>query len=186
MSKSLLEPLHLPRGRALPNHFVLAPLTNQQSHADGTLSDEDWAVEWYGYENADELDLWITADGPEEWRRISEVADRQRAPRPNDVTGARVTDVVMDDHDHRISFTTNAVGVPHLVKVSYFPNWTATGADGPYRVAPSLMVVVPTEEEVVLQFERKSAEIIGMALTFGSLLGLAGWAVRKRRVRSAA
>jgi 2,4-dienoyl-CoA reductase-like NADH-dependent reductase (Old Yellow Enzyme family) len=41
MPKILFESLQLPRGRALPNHFVLAPLTNQQSHADGTLSDDE-------------------------------------------------------------------------------------------------------------------------------------------------
>jgi hypothetical protein len=153
---------------------------------DGPLSDEDWAVEWYGYEDVTELDLWVTADGPEAWRRVDEVADRLRARRPYDATAAEVTDVVIDDHDHRISFTTTAVGVPHLVKVSYFPNWTASGADGPYRVAPSLMVVVPTEENVVLQFERKSAEIFGMALTIGSVLGLAAWVVRRRRTGSIA
>ena len=41
MSSPLLSPLQLPRGRALPNHFVLAPLTNQQSNVDGTLSDDE-------------------------------------------------------------------------------------------------------------------------------------------------
>ncbi len=38
---ALFEPLAFPRGPAMPNHFMLAPLTNQQSHADGTLSDEE-------------------------------------------------------------------------------------------------------------------------------------------------
>ena len=170
----------------LPESHLVDIAEYQPVVYDGSLSDEDWAVEWYGYEDVTELDLWVTADGPEAWRRVDEVADRLRAPRPYDATGAEVTDVVIDDHDHRISFTTTAVGVPHLVKVSYFPNWTASGADGPYRVAPSLMVVVPTEENVVLQFERKSAEIFGMALTIGSLLGLAGWVVRRRRAGSAA
>ncbi len=42
MSSPLLSPLQLPRGRALPNHFVLAPLTNQQSNVDGTLSDDEY------------------------------------------------------------------------------------------------------------------------------------------------
>lgn len=39
-------PLALPRGSALKNRFMLAPLTNMQSHADGTLSDEEihWLV----------------------------------------------------------------------------------------------------------------------------------------------
>jgi hypothetical protein len=78
-----------------------------------------------------------------------------------------VTDIIVDDH--RISFTTEAIGVPHLVKVSYFPNWTATGAEGPWRAAPSLMVVVPTENEVVLEFADTWAETGGKLLTLGGI-----------------
>jgi 2,4-dienoyl-CoA reductase-like NADH-dependent reductase (Old Yellow Enzyme family) len=39
---SLFEPLALTRGPALKNRFMLAPLTNQQSHADGVLSEEEY------------------------------------------------------------------------------------------------------------------------------------------------
>ncbi len=38
----LFEPLTLDHGPALKNRLVLAPLTNSQSHADGTLSDEEF------------------------------------------------------------------------------------------------------------------------------------------------
>ena len=38
-SDRLFEPLPLARGPAMKNRFMLAPLTNRQSHADGTLSD---------------------------------------------------------------------------------------------------------------------------------------------------
>ncbi|WP_139977393.1 NADH:flavin oxidoreductase [Nocardioides litoris] len=43
---SLADPLTLPHGPAWPNRFSLAPLTNTQSHPDGTLSDDehDWLV----------------------------------------------------------------------------------------------------------------------------------------------
>lgn len=37
-------PLALPRGAAMKNRFMLAPLTNMQSHADGCLSDEE--IHW--------------------------------------------------------------------------------------------------------------------------------------------
>ncbi len=37
----LFEPLPLRRGAPMPNHFMLAPLTNQQSHDDGTVSAEE-------------------------------------------------------------------------------------------------------------------------------------------------
>ncbi|WP_085810935.1 NADH:flavin oxidoreductase [Sphingomonas sp. TZW2008] len=38
---TLFEPLALTRGPAMKNRFMLAPLTNQQSHPDGRLSDEE-------------------------------------------------------------------------------------------------------------------------------------------------
>ncbi|MGH1502081.1 MAG: NADH:flavin oxidoreductase [Acidimicrobiales bacterium] len=37
----LFAPLTFPRGRAAANSLMLAPLTNSQSHADGTLSDDE-------------------------------------------------------------------------------------------------------------------------------------------------
>ncbi len=37
----LSDPLPLAHGPALPNRLMLAPLTNMQSHADGTLSDDE-------------------------------------------------------------------------------------------------------------------------------------------------
>ncbi|KQT35332.1 NADH:flavin oxidoreductase [Sphingomonas sp. Leaf412] len=42
----LFEPLSLAHGPAWKNRFMLAPLTNQQSHADGRLSDDEhrWLV----------------------------------------------------------------------------------------------------------------------------------------------
>ena len=44
MTFSLSDPVSLPHGPDLPNRFALAPLTNVQSHADGTLSDDEY--EW--------------------------------------------------------------------------------------------------------------------------------------------
>lgn len=38
----LFDPLTLTRGPAMKNRFMLAPLTNQQSHADGRLSEEEF------------------------------------------------------------------------------------------------------------------------------------------------
>ncbi|HEV2532255.1 NADH:flavin oxidoreductase [Phenylobacterium sp.] len=42
----ILQPLAFARGPAIKNRFALAPLTNSQSHADGTLSDDEfhWLV----------------------------------------------------------------------------------------------------------------------------------------------
>ena len=42
MKPDLFTPLTLPRGPELANRLLLAPLTNQQSHDDGTASDADF------------------------------------------------------------------------------------------------------------------------------------------------
>ena len=140
----------------------------------------DPTLEWY--DDVENLDHWLVEDGPEAWERVETVEERLLTVDPYD--GPRVvTDVVAEDH--RISFTTTAVGVPHLVKVSYFPNWTAEGADGPYRAAPSLMVVVPTDEQVVLEFRNTNAENIGMALTLIAAVGLGVYAYQRRKYRVA-
>ena len=72
----------------------------------------------------------------------------------------------------RIRFTTNRVGVPHLIKVSYFPNWKVQGAEGVYPVSPHLMLVIPREKEVVLTYGRSFWEYVGVVITLGTLLFL--------------
>jgi hypothetical protein len=138
----------------------------------------DPALEWY--DDVGNLDRWLVESGPADWQPVTDVADRLNYFEPY-VTGGEVTNVVLEDH--RISFTTSAVGVPHMVKVSYFPNWQVEGGEGPYRAAPSLMVVVPTEENVVLEFRNTSAENIGIALSVLALGGLAAYAYLRRRER---
>ena len=98
-----------------------------------------------------------------------------------DVDADAVTTIHIEDD--RISFDTTAIGVPHLVKVSDFPNWNAEGADGPFHAAPSLMVVVPTEGSVVLHFGRTWSETVGLVLTVLALGVVAAWWFRLRRTR---
>jgi len=148
---------------------------------DGEGSFVDASLDWY--DDVESLDRWLVEEGPEEWRRVDSALLTGR--NPVDVTGD-VSNVVLENH--KISFTTTAVGVPHLVKVSYFPNWTAQGAEGPYRAAPSLMVVVPTQEEVVIEFKDTWAESSGKMITLAALLGFAAYGVmrwRRRRVTPA-
>lgn len=141
---------------------------------DGEGDFVDAAIEWY--DDVDGLDRWVVEDGPNDWRRISDVALGSRAP----VSGSGfVSDMVLDDH--RISFSTTAIGVPHLVKVSWFPNWHATGAEGPYRAAPSLMIVVPTQSDVVIEFSDRLPERAGKVVTAGTLIGLGLWTWGRRR-----
>lgn len=137
------------------------------------------ALAWY--DDIETLDHWIVASGPDTWPRFEELEGPYEVGEPLDTSRAVVTNIVVEDH--RISFSTNAIGVPHLVKTSYFPNWEATGADGPYRAAPSLMIVIPTEEDVSLEFSRTWTENLGMVLTLLAVAFVARWVSRFRAGR---
>jgi dolichyl-phosphate beta-glucosyltransferase len=67
-----------------------------------------------------------------------------------------------------IEFNTNAIGIPHIVKISYFPNWKAEGAKGPYLASPSLMAVIPEKNHVRLYFARRWPDWLGIILTWSS------------------
>ena len=166
---------------ALPDSDLVDIAVYQPTVYIGELETQEWALDWYDYDDPEELEHWVTTDGPESWRRIDDIDDRFVPARPYDTSGAAVSNVVLEDH--RISFTTDAIGVPHLVKVSYFPNWTASGAEGPYRAAPSLMIVVPTEADVTIEFRQQWPEWGGNLLTLGAVVFLATWGWRRRSNR---
>jgi len=78
----------------------------------------------------------------------------------------------------KIRFTTNKVGLPHLVKVSYFPNWQVErGANGVYPVSPHLMMVIPREKEVILTYGMTSRDKIGWSITGFTLISLLVWLI---------
>jgi hypothetical protein len=128
------------------------------------------ALEWF--QDPSRWDVALAAEGPSEWQRV----EPGGVPEPRAITPATVSDVVVGDTS--IAFRVDRPGTPVLVKASYFPNWTASGADGPYRVAPNLMVVVPTDTDVRLTYGRTGIDLLAIALT---LLGIAGLVALARR-----
>jgi hypothetical protein len=86
--------------------------------------------------------------------------------------------------DDQLEFTTDRIGEPHVVKVSYFPNWHVEGAKGPWMLSPGLMVVVPTQANVRLVYRDTPVEGAGKALTVGGvavlLVPLAAGRLRRR------
>jgi hypothetical protein len=113
--------------------------------------------------------------GPGDWPRARQVSAERTRP----VEPVTVSDVDLDDD--RVSFRVDRTGVPVLVKVSYFPNWSVSGADGPWRAGPNLMVVVPTSEQVTLSYGRTAVEWTAMALTAAGLAALVALQRQDRR-----
>ena len=114
-------------------------------------------------------------DGPAGWERRESLSTSDGEPiDPVGVSNIATT-------DSTISFDVDRVGEPVLVKASYFPNWTVDGADGPWRVGPNLMVVVPTETSVRLAYGRTPIDWLSNLLTLIGLVIVAMLAVRARR-----
>jgi hypothetical protein len=138
------------------------------------------AARWWN--NPDDLSRPFAADGPSSWKRVSQ-DDVAAAPK-RALPKVEVTDV--HQNESSISFKVSRTGVPVVVRTSYYPNWRASGAHGPWRLSPNEMVVVPTSKNVSLHFARTGVEWLGFALTVVGLLALAGlvwWGVRRRRKR---
>ena len=175
---------------------------DQEKPAPGRLPEPDilaWecaAAGWWGSD--DLLDSPWVEDGPDEWKHVAfpivEYGEdngngkRQRIDF-SELTeaGARslpkveVTEI--SEEPDEISFHVDQTGVPVVVKASFFPNWEADGAKGPYRLAPNLMVVIPTENDVTLTYGLTPVDWLGRFLTIAGIAGLillARWKGGKR------
>jgi rubredoxin len=176
---------------------IVVPLAVQPVVVD--LADNDPRERWLevGTSWFQQPDLWTTpvADaGPDEWQRVQAVVEMEKRDGEPGSSSRRV-DVVapsapiapvalepvvvsnIDIGQDSINFNVDKVGVPVLVRVSFFPNWKVSGADGPYRVAPNLMVVIPTSTEVSMNFGWSMRDVFAYLLTFAGIV----WIVIYRR-----
>ena len=118
--------------------------------------------------NRDLIDTPFAQTGPKSWaavdgRNIGAAPDRPIEP-------AQVSNVKTTVD--KISFDVSEIGKPVEVKESYFPNWKVSGAKGPYRLAPNLMVVVPTSHHVTLSYGLTKVDWLGRVITGLGLIGL--------------
>jgi hypothetical protein len=176
---------------------LVSPLTNEPvvyTNVDDTQKQWLQPAARFFVEPA-EWDVLRAADGPASWARftIPETAklttveaQRERLaaeaagqtfedptiPSPPRTALPPVTVSNITSGRDTLSFQVDRPGVPVLVKVSYFPNWKVTGGEGPYRVTPNLMVVVPTAERVELTYAQTGVDRLAQLLTLLGLVGL--------------
>jgi hypothetical protein len=169
---------------------LVTPLTNQPLVLEGVEpSQHGWlegtkdssgrfngpSVQWF--QNPARWDVLWSLGGPDDWQRVdwSDLEARIAAGESPETEAQPVTPVQVSNIDtgrESISFDVDEIGSPVLVKASYFPNWHARGAEGPWRVAPNLMVVVPTDTHVELTYESTPLDWTAYALTLAGLVGL--------------
>jgi hypothetical protein len=142
-----------------------APLVEPLDHEPIVRSDVHDAVhEWVPatapwFQAPRQWDLFWASSGPEEWQRTDDPPSAERRPQP----AVEVTNI--ESGTDWVRFEVSEPGTPILVKVSYFPNWRASGADGPWRITPNFMVVIPTDTSVELTYGRSTVEYAGWGLT---------------------
>lgn len=163
-----------------------SPLVQPLRHAPVVVAGIAGRTSWLRANEAWWLDphAWrvpLASSGPARWPHV-------RAPAAvGPATGATLAHVTVTDvtsTTQSISFHVSRTGVPVLVKISYYPRWHATGATGPYRVSPNLMVVVPTSTTVSLVYGSSAAVTWGNVLSDAAAAGglvVALRALRRRR-----
>ena len=136
------------------------------------------------------------SDGPREWQHVDAVVDTARqvgrpgeSGRQVDIVkpGRSIPTVELDkvnvsnivQREESISFDVDRVGVPVLVKVSYFPNWRVKGAPAVHRAAPNMMIVVPTSTHVTLSYEPSTLDSLSYVLTLVGIV-MVVWFARRR------
>jgi hypothetical protein len=179
------------------NSDVVTPLAVQPVVANISSSNprERWlevGTSWF--QNPEVWTTPIADNGPSEWQRVDvDVDESLREGEPNsnnrrvDVVKPAValTPVPLDPvvvsnvniGEESVKFSVDKIGVPVLVRVSYFPNWKVDGAKGPYRVAPNMMVVIPTSTNVSMHFGWNLRDYVAYLLSFAGI----AWIVVTRR-----
>ncbi len=170
------------------NTQLVVPLTTQPVVVAKRKGDqrERWLELGMSYfQHTDEWDALPVAHGPDSWQRIKVEADLERRQgdpgepsrrvdivvptadtkiTPVAVEPTKVTEIKIDNES--ISFHVDKIGVPVLVRVSYFPNWKSHGASAPVRAAPNMMVVIPTQNNVRLTYDSSATDKLAYLLTF--------------------
>lgn len=149
------------------NSSIVAPLSYLPAvvtpAAKGKAKDwQDFGVEWFNHE--ENQNVFVAETGPASWPRV--VDGTKPIQRPLDPLV--VTNVV--EGEDTVNFDVSQIGIPVLVRESYFPNWEVEGADGPYRVTPNFMVVIPRAKHVRLHFGTTGVDYVGWLATFAGVI----------------
>jgi hypothetical protein len=103
-----------------------------------------------------------------EQQRIIEIPRERLTPNKSDIGVAKISDLIVTSDS--ISFKTDTPNKLHIIKISYFPNWKLKNGEGPYRISPSFMAVLPYTKNVELNFVRTNYEIYSFYISISSLL----------------
>lgn len=190
LRKELMASGNVMREADFPPYTVYR-LKNNADHYVSVLENDpvllitgDWRSEAFQWFRKSDLNTFVAFKSefePEDAARFQRIIDgalpddlknfwtagKETGPAPSHRETGVVTETV---RTQEIMIETRAVGRPHLVRISYHPNWHVEGADRIYPVSPSLMLIFPRQEHVRLYFGPTFPNYAGYVL---SVLGLA-------------
>ena len=148
-----------------PNMYVTVP-----ENLPYEFEAADWkktSYEWFKKARYSDPRLVFTNPAPgEEGAFAGKIFDASHAvAKP---TGVRCR-IKEDIEAHRIAFSTDCPGAPHIISVSYYPSWRAVGGERIHLVSPSFMMVVPKSTNVEIIYSKDFMDWAGIIM---SLIGI--------------
>lgn len=164
-------------GSDIVEPLTIAPVVVDQAEDDwykpGDQRERNLELGTSWFQNRESWPAIPVDEGPAEWQRVTaSIVEEQRidpfddqlrkvdyVSPDGDLTLTALPKVTVSDVEIRqqsVEFNVDEVGVPVIVKVSYFPNWQVDGAEGPFRAGANHMIVVPTRSDVTLSYDSRS------------------------------
>ncbi|UCG95490.1 MAG: hypothetical protein JSV92_00340, partial [archaeon] len=75
--------------------------------------------------------------------------------------------------------STSCIDRPLWLKISYFPNWQAEGANL-YLASPSFMMIYPEKEDVRIYYGSTFLDILGTVVSYAGIAFIILYAFRKK------
>lgn len=159
-----LAPFEIYELKTNDGHYVTVP-----KYEPVLFETDNWKnvsyYKWFSNEDLLDIPLVFTKDAKADSKELKLVK--------NDGSVDNLAKVPIDNNcniqekveNEEIIFKTNCVGKPHVIRISYFPNWQVEGADRVYLVSPSFMLVFPKQESVRLFYDDIWSDSVGKFLS---------------------
>jgi hypothetical protein len=155
------EPYEIYRLKTNPNKYVTVP--EYQPVAFETKNWKLSSYEWFKKEEILDVPLVFTDDRSDFSLSSNSLVDIPKISLNNKCNIKEEVEV------EEIKFSTDCIGKPHIISVSYYPNWKVEGARKIYLVSPSFMLVIPNQKNVRLYYDETLVDLLGR---FSSYLGV--------------
>ena len=146
------------------------------------MKKDDWKIKsfnWYrDINNLDTPIVFVKKPDKESQERFSiRISDLSELKKQKINNNCTIREEIKNEE---IKFTTNCIGKPHIIKISYFPNWKVEGADKIYLVSPDFMLVYPNQKNVRIYYGWIWIDILSTILSVIGICIVLVYPFRKR------